>query len=95
MTYRDEHIPITSVEIFPASGNLVPPSSQPKSKKTPRRVSINSLLDRITDRVRHIRLAELNDVDDTKLIDAITALRLIENMQTELAFTGKVRKLPE
>lgn len=58
-----------------------------------RRESINSLLDSITDHARNIRLSELKDVDDSKLFEAIKALNMIENMQTELAFTGKVRKL--
>lgn len=56
--------------------------------------NINTLLDRITDHAKHVKLSELKQIDDSKLFDAIMALRQIEKFTTELAFTGTVRKLP-
>lgn len=55
--------------------------------------NINTLLDRITDHARHMPLKDLKNVDDDKLFRAMSALRDLEKLTTELAFTGKVRKL--
>lgn len=57
--------------------------------------NINTLLDRVIDHAQHVKLSELKQIDDNRLIDAIRALQQVEKFTTELAFTGKVRKLPE